>query len=286
MYYRKDLFSQYGLTVPKVWSEDFLDAAKKLTMDTNGDGKADVFGITFYGDNIYAREAASFFIHGFGGKFVDKTSSGLKVVVDQPGSVKGLQYMADLVQKHKVTPQGIATYNNSALITAVQQGITGMALATNGYWGLMEDKEKSKVAGKLGYAPFPASKGMTYPGISSVSTWGMTINKQSKNKDAAWEFIQFLTSTRGDLYMALKGNGPSRSSTYNNVDYKKQAPAGYAEAVNAQLPQAVGIYTVPAGPVEWAEITGTVANQVITGAVSPEEAVKAMQKEMQATMPK
>jgi len=50
--YRKDLAKKKGLKNPKTWDE-FLATAKALTMDTNGDGKIDIYGVTIPGDNLF-----------------------------------------------------------------------------------------------------------------------------------------------------------------------------------------------------------------------------------------
>jgi multiple sugar transport system substrate-binding protein len=50
--YRKDLAKQKGLAPPKTW-DDFVKIAKALTMDTNGDGKIDIYGLTIPGDNLF-----------------------------------------------------------------------------------------------------------------------------------------------------------------------------------------------------------------------------------------
>ncbi|UCF90372.1 MAG: extracellular solute-binding protein [Desulfobacterales bacterium] len=50
--YRKDLAAQKGLKPPQTW-DDLLNNAKELTMDTNGDGKIDIYGLTIPGDNLF-----------------------------------------------------------------------------------------------------------------------------------------------------------------------------------------------------------------------------------------
>ena len=50
--YRKDLAKKKGLKGPKTWN-DLLKIAKKLTMDTNGDGKIDIYGLTIPGINLF-----------------------------------------------------------------------------------------------------------------------------------------------------------------------------------------------------------------------------------------
>jgi len=50
--YRKDLAQKKGLKNPKTW-DDLLAVAKELTMDTNGDGKIDIYGLTIPGGNLF-----------------------------------------------------------------------------------------------------------------------------------------------------------------------------------------------------------------------------------------
>jgi len=50
--YRKDLAKKKGLEGPKTW-DDLLHLAKELTMDTDGDGKIDIYGLTIPGDNLF-----------------------------------------------------------------------------------------------------------------------------------------------------------------------------------------------------------------------------------------
>jgi len=50
--YRKDLAKKKGLKRPETW-DDLLNVAKELTMDTDGDGKIDIYGLTIPGDNLF-----------------------------------------------------------------------------------------------------------------------------------------------------------------------------------------------------------------------------------------
>ena len=50
--YRKDWADEKGLKPPKTWN-DLLANAKALTMDRNGDGKIDVYGLTIPGANLF-----------------------------------------------------------------------------------------------------------------------------------------------------------------------------------------------------------------------------------------
>lgn len=50
--YRKDWVEEKGLKPPKTWN-DLLANAKALTMDRNGDGKIDVYGVTIPGAKLF-----------------------------------------------------------------------------------------------------------------------------------------------------------------------------------------------------------------------------------------
>ena len=50
--YRKDLANKKGVKGPKTW-DDLLRIAEELTMDTDGDGKTDIYGLTIPGDNLF-----------------------------------------------------------------------------------------------------------------------------------------------------------------------------------------------------------------------------------------
>ena len=284
LFYRKDLFNKYGLKVPKTWDE-YLTVAKALTLDTDGDGKTDIYGSVFYGDPVYATDTASDFIHSFGGKFVEEVAPGKwKAVINSPVSQEALQFMADLYRKHKVTPLGLSTMNNADVITALQQGIAAMSTMYAPYFGSIEDPTKSKVVGKIGYAPLPAKAGLRFPGVGWTSTWAICIDKKSKKKEAAWKFVEFFTSKRADLYMAVRGNLPSRFSAFESPDFLKQVPTGFNEAVSKQMASNVGKYTISAAPAEWAEFCGTAFNSVLVGVKTSKQALEELETKINESL--
>jgi len=59
--YWKDLFEEYGVEVPKDF-EELEAAAEKLTLDTDGDGKIDIYGIVNRGRGAAAVHSVSSFL--------------------------------------------------------------------------------------------------------------------------------------------------------------------------------------------------------------------------------
>jgi len=69
--YRKDLADKHGIKQPKTW-DDLVAAAKALTLDTNGDGRTDIYGITIPGDNLFINILLGELIKANGGQLFDK----------------------------------------------------------------------------------------------------------------------------------------------------------------------------------------------------------------------
>jgi ABC-type glycerol-3-phosphate transport system substrate-binding protein len=69
--YRKDLANKLGLKPPKTWA-DLLANAKALTLDTNNDGKPDIYGITIPGDNLFINILLGELMKANGGILFDK----------------------------------------------------------------------------------------------------------------------------------------------------------------------------------------------------------------------
>ncbi len=102
LFYNKTMFKREGLPDPYElqqkgeWTWDaFLDAAKKLTKDTNGDGKPDQFGL-----GADPTILANYLIHSNDGKVVDAETG--EVAFDSPNAIEAYEFMADLYNKHKV----------------------------------------------------------------------------------------------------------------------------------------------------------------------------------------
>ena len=93
VFYNKDLFDDAGVSYPDDnWTvDDFLDAAKALTQDVDGDGMVDQYGfagslpIGIYGDSLLSDD-------------------GSECTIDAPGAIRLQQLNIDLVNKYKISP--------------------------------------------------------------------------------------------------------------------------------------------------------------------------------------
>jgi multiple sugar transport system substrate-binding protein len=260
--FRKDLFDEAGLKVPLETMDDFLDAAKKLT-------KAGVYGFApaFKQGNFLVAQWIPF-LRSFGGEVLDKDLR--KAAFNSKAGMDATQFMVDLLQKHKVVPPGSITYEHDNVITAMQQGLTAMAITYSPYFLEMNDPQKSRFAGKFGVTtrlPYAKGSGLK-AGVTMLTGWGLGISRDSRRKDTAWRLVKYAASPPVQASMAIKyANAPTVVAVFKNSVYKSLYPD--AEAVMSTLQGARPRPGVP----QWTQIEDILASE-LSAALSGTKAVK------------
>lgn len=191
MYYNTTMFKEAGIEKPPVTWQEFVDTAKKLTKDTNGDGKPDQWGFTASGASVSANSHQAF-IRGLqnGGTLFDKDG---KPTFDSAPQVEGVQQYIDLMATHKVMAP------SDAEITQGSQKIDNLI---NGQAAMLFDQSPVKNFEARGFkdwgvAPVPMmTAGATGDAgtQSHVAGINLSIFKNSKNKENAIKLAGFLTS--------------------------------------------------------------------------------------------
>ncbi len=107
LYYNKTLFDKAHVAYPNgSWDwNDMLAAAKKLTRDSDGDGRIDQYGIVF--DSWLGAVAP--WIWQNGGTIFDKEKAPTRCTLNSRKCVEALQFLADLKLKYHVAPSASET---------------------------------------------------------------------------------------------------------------------------------------------------------------------------------
>ncbi|MEC5192772.1 MULTISPECIES: ABC transporter substrate-binding protein [unclassified Arthrobacter] len=183
LYYNKAMFSAAGVTPPNNW-EDLVAAAKKLT-------SGDKYGFALAAGS-YTENAHFAFINA-AQNGADLFAQDGKPAFSSDGVVNGIERYLDLMQKDKVVNVANAQYDNA--IKAVNDFATGkVAMILN-----QNNADNSIVANgmtsdKYGVVPFPAPSDAKDQIASHVAGINLSIFKNTKNKDAALKFVNFMTS--------------------------------------------------------------------------------------------
>lgn len=115
--YRKDLATEHGVERPETW-DDLLAAAEKLTLDTDGDGTVDVYGITIPGDNLFINIMMGELIKANGGKLFDDHNRPL---FTSPEMHETLEFWKNLTAYLPPGWEGTATARPSPTCTAARR---------------------------------------------------------------------------------------------------------------------------------------------------------------------
>ena len=192
VFYNKDLFDEAKVPYPKDdWDwNDMLDKAKALTKTKGG-------VVQQYGFYAWAWQN---FVYSNGGSLVDDVEHPARCLLDDPKSVGGVQFHADLVLKHRVSPSATALQNLGMQIT--QMFIGGkLAMFASGIWETPILRQADKFNWDV--AMFPAAPG----GKRGFGTGGSgyCILKTTQHPDQAWEVVKALSGKYGQIRFAEAG---------------------------------------------------------------------------------
>lgn len=272
--YRKDLFQKHGYSPDRIKTYDDLMAAAKFF---NGK-EPGLFGISMRGRRGHHIDYGWFqFLYPFGGG-VFKPGS-FEPAINSPESIKSLEFYCDLM---KYAPEGIENFSHEEATTSFMQGKAAMWFDATALAPWIENAEKSLVAGKVGYMAPPSGPKGAY---AAVAGWNLALASKSKNKDAAWAFIMFMTSKAKAEEYVTKGGVVTRTSVLMSPAFIKSYPY-YPEILKSlELADVLVRQDIDWRPriPEWpkvGEIIGLQASLALTGKASPKSACDQAAKEI------
>ena len=212
MYYNKAMFDEAGIDVPTDVNS-FMEAAKTLTKDENGDGDPEIygFGACQVTDTNFYNEATSFVV-GLGGKW---SENGNLTPMTSDTTKEALKLYQSLFVNN-YTPTGLSVEQKR------QYFVEGkMAMIFDGPWvaSLINDAaEEVKENLLVTTIPFESVPG------SMSNSLHIPATISDKEKELVWEFIQMVTENDFQkLYMEKVGS-PSPSKTAIDDEVLEENP--------------------------------------------------------------
>jgi multiple sugar transport system substrate-binding protein len=207
MAYRKDLLKQAGLKVPETLDE-LEAAAKKITDKGKG-----IYGICMRGKGAATTTVYSGILHSMGGSWADKNGNP---AFTTPEAIKAFDYYGRITREAG-TP-GAENLHWLQCQNQMAAGKAGFWLDSNIFYATLLDPEKSKVANDIGFAVLPAGSAGHKP---AGGGWYLSISAKSKNKEAAWYFIQWAVSKKNALGAQLAAIPTGRLSAWQSPEFVK-----------------------------------------------------------------
>jgi multiple sugar transport system substrate-binding protein len=271
LYYRKDLLEKAGFSgPPKTWDE-LKEQAKKAQQD-----EGLPFGFVIQGGEYEGGVCNGLeYIWTHGGDVLDPKDPS-RVVVESPESVAGLTTERSLIEEG-VTTRTVLQYQEQESHGAFVRGDSAFLRNWPYVYALLSDPDESKIKpDQVGVAPLPVAGGQS---ASALGGWNFLVNAASEKQDQAWEFIRWMTDPEQLKKNALEGSRlPVRRELYEDQEILDNVPV-------ARLGKDVIIQNSRPRPVSpvYSDISLEMAEKFsasLSGEMSPEDAVSALQKEM------
>jgi multiple sugar transport system substrate-binding protein len=188
-------------------------------------------------------------------------SDGKTATVNSPKVVEAVQFMHDTIHKHGISPQDVLSWDEEP---SRRPFTAGQALFLRNWsyvWSIAQDASESSVVGKIGVAPLPHFEG----GRSAAALGGYQygVNASSKNRDAALEFVQWMSSAPTQLRFATgMGLAPTRPAVFDDPELGKSQP--FMQSLKNVFVGATGRPVTP----KYAQVTLALQSEVSRAIVS------------------
>lgn len=207
VYYNKTIFDREGLPYPQVgWTwEEYLDIAKRLTRDTDGDGRVDQFGTSFVNYFLYW----IVWVWMNGGDVFSPDGRRATGYFNSPATEEALQFFINLQHKHKVAPWtgSYQEVKRTGIITALFTS-GKIAMILDGHWRIpfLRPYIKEGVV-EIGTVPLPVPPGRRSVNVMYEAGWCVPVT--SKYPAEAVKLAAFLSGEYASRVRSKLGLGVS-----------------------------------------------------------------------------
>ncbi len=193
MYYNRTLFDAAGVPYPRdgwTWDE-FLDAARKLTIHPPGATRPEQYGLSF--ENVMPFWVPWLWTNG--GDVLNAEGTRATGHFDGPESSEAVRFLVDLIRKEKVAP----SLRDRAAMGQDPFLNSKAAMDLKGHWMLIDYRRRKLDVGVVAL-PTRIDKPATV-----IYASGLAISSQTQQSKLAWEYIKYMTSEEVQVKRVASG---------------------------------------------------------------------------------
>ena len=217
MYYNVDAVEAAGLDPdsPPTNAEELLSWAEALTVDNDGDGRIDQYGISAPATNVMTFRLWWGLIFQNGGSFISDDLSTITIANDE--AAEALQFLRDLIYEHGVAPEGQSDPDIDFLTGSV-------TITFQGPWWI-----NGFVDAGLNFRTAPVPTLFDAPGVwASSHYFGFSVQDDRDSQVAAMKFASWM-SDNGALW-GLSGQVPASATARADETFTGSDIYQYQEA--------------------------------------------------------
>jgi multiple sugar transport system substrate-binding protein len=201
LFYNRRLFAEANVKPPPArweqpWSfAEFLDTARSLT-ERDGSGKVAQWGFV---DTWVPYYSAGLFGMNNGAPWCTPRMNPQHINFDDDAFIDGVQFYADLANKHQVAPTA-ADQQSVSTMDLFSAGRAAMAMG--GHWRYQTFLRADGLDFDIAVLP---TGPMGHGACSNIGTTGLAIAASSARKEQAFEFVNFATGPVGQALIGESG---------------------------------------------------------------------------------
>ena len=273
LYYNKAMLKAAGFDQPPAtWDDLAKTYGPKLTDKGKG---TFAYALQSARGETQTADAFARFLWPWGGRFIDP--SGKKVLVNDDGAQQGMAFRHALLP---YMPPGIVSDDHTQVVQMLSQGRVAMITEWSAFYTTLS---KSPVANDLGIALEPKGPKGDYAAFGGFA-YEISSQVPEKHQDAAWLFVQWLTSKAMARPLIEHGAVVARASADEDAQVQAKNP------VLKPMVQTWQTATVP----DWrpqmqcyprfSDIVSDWGSRIELGQVADKQGLDSMEKELTSYM--
>ena len=217
LYYRKDLLEKHRRPPPRTWP-DLVEAAKTVLAREQDPGLVGFSAQFKQYEGLVCNMME--YILGNGGALWDENR--MTSALDRPAALAAMRFVRDRIIG-EIAHRGVLAYEEPESLALFTEGRAIFHRNWPYAWTVANDRERSKIAGKIGMAPLPGFS--PDRGVATLGGWQLGISRFSTQPDLAWRFAAFMSGKEMQKRVALAaGRAPTRIALYDDPQIKKKVP--------------------------------------------------------------
>jgi len=282
LYYRTDLLKKYGFDKPPATWKELEDMAKKIQEGERQAGNKDFWGFTWQGKAYEGLtcDALEWQFSNGGGQIIEPDGT---VSINNPQAIAAFDMAKGWVGN--ITPTGVTTYTEPESLNVFTA--SNAAFMRNWPYAVaVSNAADSKIKGLVAVTQLPQGDGDKATHAATLGGWQLMVSNYSQNKDAATEFVKYMTSPELQKASAIERTLlPTRPAVYDDPDvlqanpyYKDLKPVFQGGAVPRPSTVSGELYN----EVSTAYFNGV--NQILTGAKDSKSAAAEIEQKLKDIM--
>lgn len=229
-FYRQDIFDNLGLAAPETW-DDVVAAGKAIR-----ESGEDIEPLALYYHNDGNRQNLFIWLNFLWAAGADVFDADFKPIWNSPEGIQATKDYIALHTEHGVTHPGSLQFVEQDARVSFQQGKSAMIPVWWWAYSPMTNPEQSVLtADQVSFAGMPSYQDET---VTYAISMPFSISQHSKNQEAAWEFLKWLSNPDLDKKNAIEREVAGTPIINNVVTHISSLTDAEVNAANNNIQEA------------------------------------------------